>query len=164
MRSILLSKKHWLISLLLPLLLFSCSEIRLIGAYDQNVDESIQKVSKDVATLLVEIEKNILDNRTAENKYDSFRSRYTDIEGDIVALKVRTGALPKYEKVKQQIDLTDQNIRNLESLHKLNFSAPGRSPLEVLQTVRTLFEVSFTAMLQLQNGLKREKVDKSKQK
>jgi hypothetical protein len=156
--------RMWFVIALVSLTFSDCSEIRLIGAYDQAVDQNIQKISKDVATLLVEVEKNVVDNRAAENQYESFRPRYTSIEGDIAALKLRAGALPKYDKIKQQVDLVDQNIRNLEALHKSNFSAPGKSPLEVVQTVRTLFDISFTAMLTLQNGLKREKAGKPKLK
>lgn len=154
-------QNHRVFAILLSFLLMGCSEIMLIGAYDQTVDESIQKISTDVSTLLVQLEKNIVDNRQSENKYDNFRNTYIDIEGQIATLRIRTGALPKYEKVKQQVELVGKNLDNLELLHKSGFTVPGKNPTEVIETVKTLFETSFTAMLSLQNGLKREKVQKN---
>jgi hypothetical protein len=154
-------KLHWIITLLIPLFIFSCTEVRLIGAYDPTIDQSIQKISKDVSTLLIEIEKNHLDGKTADNTYDNFRKRYIDIEGETQTLKIRSNALPKYKIISSQVDLLDQNVKLLDSLHKTGFTAPGANPVPVITHVKQNFETAFTAMLALQNGLKREKVGKN---
>ncbi len=49
-------QKQWLLTLIIPLLLAGCHVV-LIGAYDQNVDESIQKISTNISTLIVKVKK-----------------------------------------------------------------------------------------------------------
>lgn len=156
----LLLRKHsgWFLSLIFPLLLSisGCTEIRLIGAYDQTVDESIQKISKDVSTLLVEIKKNITDGRAAANNYADFRGRYTAIEGEIETLRIRCGALQKYNIIQKQVDELAANIRRLEAFHKTGFTS-----IEPAEQIQKNFETAFTAMIALQNALKREKADRT---
>jgi len=128
--------------------------VLLIGAYDQNVDGSIQKISTDVSTLIVKVEKNLDDNRPGDNKYDNFRESYINILGQVEDLKIRTTSLPKYGKVTQQVILLDKNIHDLESLHKIGFTDK-----RVVEAAKTLIETSLQAMLTAQNALKREKAN-----
>ena len=146
-----------LVPILLSVFIFSCTEIRLIGAYDATVDATIQKISKDVTTLLIEVEKNQLDGKAADNAYENFRKRYIELMGETQTLQIRSNALPKYRIISSQVGLLNDNLRLLDSLHKTGFAAPGRNPIPVLNNVRTSFETAFTAMIALQNGLKREK-------
>jgi hypothetical protein len=143
----------------LPCFLIGCGEIRLVGAYDQTVDQSIQKTSADVAKLFVTLEKNLADNNSAANAYTNFRDTYIDIEAEIETIKIRTGALPKYGKVNQQVVLLQQNVQLLEQLHKSNFVQPGKNPIQAIGDLKTMFEVSFGAMLTALNALKREKAN-----
>src|SRR5690349_18337759 len=117
----LIKPKRWLTGFVASLLLVSCHVV-LIGAYDQTVDESIQKISTDVSTMIVKIEKNIDDNKPAENNYENFRESYIEIFGEIETLKIRSSSLPKYDKVTQQIVLLNKNMQDLESLHKIGFT------------------------------------------
>jgi hypothetical protein len=141
----------WLIALTIPILFVSCHVV-LIGAYDQNVDESIQKISTEISTMIVKIEKNIDDNRTIDNKYENFRDSYIDIFGEIETLKIRTNSLPKYSKVTEQVILLDKNIHDFESLHKIGFNDKA-----VVETAKGLIEQSLQAMLSAQEALKRDK-------
>lgn len=143
--------KQWFIALAAPLLLMSC-HVMLIGAYDQTVDESIQKIATDVSTMIVKIEKNIDDNKLADNKYENFRDAYIELFAEIETLKIRSASLPKYDKVTQQIELLDKSIHDLESLHKIGFTDK-----RVVETAKDLIEQSLRAMLAAQNALKREK-------
>lgn len=149
----LIRKKNWLITLIIPLLLASCHVV-LIGAYDQNVDESIQKISTNLSTLIVKVEKNIDDNKPEDNKYDSFRESYINVLGEVENLKIRTSALPKYTKVTEQVVLLGKNINDLEALHKTGFTNK-----RLVEGAKTLIEQSLSAMLTAQNALKREKVN-----
>ena len=143
--------KQWLFVFVVPLLLVSCHVV-LIGAYDETVDESIQKISTDVSTMIVKIEKNIDDNKPADNKYENFRDAYIEIFGEIETLKIRSNSLPKYTKVTEQVELLYKNIQDLESLHKIEFTDK-----KVVETAKGLIEQSLQAMLAAQNALKREK-------
>ncbi|HNW98582.1 MAG TPA: hypothetical protein PKK00_09260 [Bacteroidales bacterium] len=146
--------KTFLLSFIIPLILASCS-VRLIGAYDQVTDESIQQIQNEISTLIVKIERNI-DNKTFdENKYDNFKTSYENIFGEIESLKIRCSAIPDYKLVLDQVELLKLNIRNLESLHKLGFSTK-----EQITPVKSALEIQFVAMIKLQNALKREKQTK----
>jgi uncharacterized protein YydD (DUF2326 family) len=134
-----------------------CSEIRLVGAYDEKTDESIQKTAKDVTMLFVKVEKNIDDGNTAANSYANFRDTYIEIESDLAALRMRCSALPKYQQIVQQIDLLENNITTLESLHKTGLTSKA-----LLAPAKSAMDVAFKAMFATQNALKREKVDKGK--
>jgi hypothetical protein len=145
--------KRLLICWIIPIAL-SCTQVMLIGAYDETVDTSIQKISSGVSVLLIEIEKNIRENRTEENKYDNFRNTYVNIEGDVESLKIRTGALPKYKIITGQVDALSKSIQDLDSLHRIGFALKDTFTIRI---VKSNLETSFQSMLMLQNELKREK-------
>lgn len=158
-----IKRKRWLLQLLLPLFMVGCGEVMLIGAYDSTVDQSIQSISTDVSTLVVTLKKNFLDGKAADNAYDKFRDTYIKIEAEIQACKIRCDALPKYKEVTSQVDEFGQVFLDFEKLHKLGFVNPANAnakPVEVIETAQKTMEVGLKAMLALQNGLKREKVDK----
>ncbi|HEY1872125.1 MAG TPA: hypothetical protein VGG71_13780 [Chitinophagaceae bacterium] len=128
--------------------------VMLIGAYDQVTDESIQQIQTDVSTLLVKIEKNILDSTPDNNKYENFKDDYDNIEGEIKSLKIRVNSLPKYKIISDQVSLLDENVRDLEKFNKIGFT--NIKPVRIIDST---FEVQFSAMAALQNGLKRQKSD-----
>src|SRR6266487_2251101 len=134
-------RKHWIISLIIPLLLASCAGVMLIGAYDQVVDQNIQKIQNDVSTLLVKAEKNIIDRKIEDNKYENFRDAYSTIEGEIESLKIRCRSLTKYRIITQQVDLLEDNVRNLEAFHKTGLTDTAQTE----QLKRTM-EFSFQKM------------------
>jgi hypothetical protein len=142
-------RRHWLIAFLLPVFMFSC-QLRLAGAYDEKVDESIQKVSQDVSTLLATLENNLEGSRVKENKYELFRDSYITILAELETLKIRTQSLAKYEKLTQMVVALNQNIKDLEQLHKI-----GISNKRALDTTKTLLETSLVNLLVTQNALKR---------
>ena len=124
----------------------------LIGAYDQVTDQSIQHIQTDVSTLLVKVEKNITDGTPGNNKYENLKDDYNNIEGQIRSLKTRVSALPKYKIISDQIVVLERNIIDMEKFNKTGFTDIG--PLRVMDST---FQVQFSAMIALQNGLKREK-------
>lgn len=143
--------KCWIISLVLFSSVVSC-RVMLIGAYDQVTDESIQQIQTEVSTLLVKIEKNITNHTPDENKYENLKSDYDQIEGEIKSLQIRTNSLPKYKIISQQIATLEDNIKNLEAFNKTGFTS-----IEPVQVIDSTFQVQFSALIALQNGLKRQK-------
>ncbi|HZW71320.1 MAG TPA: hypothetical protein VFF57_10600 [Hanamia sp.] len=146
--------KSWIISLAFICTIVSC-RVMLIGAYDQVTDESIQQIQTEVSTLLVKIEKNITNNTPDGNKYENLKSDYDKIEGEIKSLQIRTNSLPKYKIISQQITTLENNIKNMEEFNKTGFTS-----MEPVQVIDSTFQVQFSAMIALQNGLKRQKVSK----
>src|SRR4051812_35148771 len=115
-------KKTLFIALLFSLL-FSCQEVRLIGAYNQNVDQSIQTISKDVSTLFTQIESNIDD--TVDYSYKALRNSYVEIEGEIQSCKTVAQGIPKYRIILNQIDALSAAVSKLKQQHQSGFVAPG---------------------------------------
>jgi hypothetical protein len=140
---------YWLISFLIPILLVSC-HVMLAGAYNEKVDEGIQKVSDDVSTLMVTLESNIDNNQLKDNKYEKFQPSYITIFSTLESLKIRTQSLPKYEQVTKMITALTQNLKDFESLHKTGFNNK-----RMLMTARSLIETSLVNVLASQNALKR---------
>jgi hypothetical protein len=141
---------HWLISLLIPIGFASC-HVMLAGAYNEKVDESIQKVSDDVSLLLVTLESNLENNRPKENSYEKFQASYITILSELQSLKIRTQSLPKYEQVTKMIVALNQNIKDFESLHKT-----GINNKRMLSTASALVETSLVNVLATENALKRK--------
>jgi len=146
--------KSWIISLAFICTIVSC-RVTLIGAYDQVTDESIQQIQTEVSTLLVKIEKNITNNTPDGNKYENLKNDYDKIEGEIKSLQIRTNSLPKYKIISQQITTLENNIKNMEEFNKTGFTS-----MDPVQVIDSTFQVQFSAMIALQNGLKRQKVSK----
>ena len=153
------TKKYFAYTILL-LLLHGCSHIMLIGAYNQNVDASIQSISQDVSTLFVEIEKNIQDNK--DFSYPVFRESYIKIESEISSCKTVAGGLPKYRIIINQINLLDSSVQVLEQDHRTGFFNAANTNLTTDQKIkaveidRSAITNSLQSMLTLQEGLKRE--------
>ncbi len=146
-----LFQKHWVLSLIIPMMLAGC-HVMLIGAYDQVTDQGIQQIQTQVSTLLVKIERNITDNTPNDNKYENLKSAYDNIEGEIKSLKIRANSLPKYKIINQQIVELELSIQDLE-----NFNKTGFTNIRPVQIIDSTFQVEFSAMAALQNGLKRQK-------
>ncbi|MXV49815.1 hypothetical protein GS399_02450 [Pedobacter sp. HMF7647] len=139
---------------LLSMLLVACSEIRLVGAYDEVTDLGIQQVQGEVSSLFVTLEKNILTNDLQSNSYNNFKNTYNQIDGQIESLQIRCGALPKYNQVLKQVNLLDSNMHLMEKFHR---SAGITDTLTIGLLKRTMV-VSFRSMIVVQNALKREKI------
>jgi hypothetical protein len=142
-----------LFGFILPVLLAGC-QVLLIGAYDQTTDQSIQKIQVDLTTVLVQLESNF-DNYTAEkNDFKNFIPSYNVIAAELENLETRCRSLPKYDIVLAQVVLLDSSVQKFETLHKMGLNRP------IVETSKSLFETTFSAMIVLQNGLKREKSTK----
>ena len=162
MSLILKKRKKWFAWLLLPFFLISCTEVRLIGVYNPNVDQSIQTISKDVSTLFAEIEANVQDGK--DFSYDTMRDFYIKIEGEIQGCITVAQGIPKYGIITGQLNLLSTALDQLKQLHMTGFAAPGATKEVIIKAVelnKSAFVTAFTGMLKLQEGLKREKADKS---
>ncbi|MDP4262145.1 MAG: hypothetical protein Q8941_06405 [Bacteroidota bacterium] len=138
--------------ILIFLAMFASCHVMLIGAYDQVTDQSIQQIQTEVSTLLVKIEKNIANNTPNDNKYENLKGTYDNIEGEIKSLVIRVNSLPKYKIISQQIELLGKNIQDMEAFNKIGFTS-----IKPVQIIDSTFQVQFSAMTSLQNGLKRQK-------
>ncbi|MEI9934761.1 MAG: hypothetical protein WDM71_07910 [Ferruginibacter sp.] len=65
--------------------------------------------------------------------------------------------MPKYKLVSIQADGLDSTFKALESFHKLGFEQSDTTSLKI---IKKTFDIEFNSIIQLQNGLKREKNSK----
>lgn len=146
-----LISKSKLLGLSFLLFISSCT-VLLIGAYDEVTDQGFQKVQTGISSLLVKIKNNI--NDPTEVNYNKFKPAYEDIEGQIESLKIRCNSLPKYKLVMVHANGLDSTFKALERFHKMGFIESDTASLRI---IKKTFDVEFNAIIQLQNGLKREK-------
>ena len=135
------------------LLIVSC-RVTLIGDYDEIADQSIQKIQSEVSSLIIKIEKNIITDDTPANNYETFKTEYSDIEGQLQSLQIRCNALPKYKTVVDQLTAFDSTIRKLEKFHsELGFTLSDTSSIRI---IKQTIQFDFKQMIILQNALKRK--------
>lgn len=139
--------------LFLPLFLAAC-KVMLIGAYDPVTDQNIQHIQNETMTMLVKMERNFDNHESTRNNYEYFRDKYEELAGEIESLKIRCKAIPKYELILEQVGLLQANLEDLEKYHKTGFKSK-----EELEPIKKALESSFSAMIVMQNALKRKKSD-----
>jgi hypothetical protein len=154
--------RKWAFYALFLFLTSSC-HVMFIGAYDQVTDEGIQKIQVDITTVITSLETNLINDEPAKNDFPGFSDTYNRINGEVESLKIRCNALPKYNIVYQQVVALDSSVHAFENLHKsYGFNKTGQTAeqkqvsLKILGDTQILFETSFSAMISLQNGLKRQ--------
>jgi hypothetical protein len=138
---------------LLPLFLAAC-KVMLIGAYDPVTDQTIQHIQNETMTMLVKMERNFDNREPAKNNYEYFRENYEELAGEVESLKIRCQSIPKYELILEQVNLLQANLQDLEKYHKTGFKSK-----EEIEPIKKAFESSFSAMIVMQNALKRKKSD-----
>ena len=129
------------------LLLSSCTSIRLISEYDDITDKKVTELQDKFAKHVVTLERII---GTKEAAYENFIPFYDDVKSDMRTLTIRANAIDKNDIVIKQLKFLDQNIADLEALHKLGFSKTSE-----IVPIRNAFETSFTSIIKLQMALKR---------
>lgn len=129
------------------LLLSACSGIRLISEYDDITDKKVTELQDKFAKHFVTLERII---GTPEAAYENFIPFYDDVKSEMRTLTIRANAIDKNDIVIKQLKFLDQNIADLEALHKLGFSKTS----EIIP-IRNAFESAFTSIIKLQMALKR---------
>jgi hypothetical protein len=133
---------------LIALMLSGCASIRLISEYDEITDRKIAELHEKFARHFVQLERLV---GSDEGDYLHFQGFYDEVKGDLRILRVRAGVLDKNEIMIQSLDLMEDNISDLEALHKLGFRQ-----LNEIIPIRNAFDASFSAMIKFMASLKRE--------
>lgn len=128
-------------------LALSCSSIRLISEYDEITDKTVTLVQEKVANYFVKIERTI---GTESAEYENYTDTFDEIKVDLNTLEVRAAAFEKNRIVQEQIQELKSMVKNLEELHKLEFTT-----YEQLEPLKKQFNSAFTAIIKLQLELKR---------
>jgi hypothetical protein len=132
---------------LMALMFSGCGSIRLISDYDEITDRKIAELHEKFSRHFVQLERLV---GTDDGDYMNFQGFYDEVKVDLRILRVRAGVLDKNEIMIQSVDLMEENISNLETLHKMGFRK-----LEEIIPIRNAFDTSFSAMIKFMAALKR---------
>jgi hypothetical protein len=132
---------------LTSLLVTAGCTIKLVADYDETTDQGVTALQRDLDRFLLELQRNI-DSESVE--YARHTDFYASILTDVGVLRVRAAARPKNEITVQQFTLLEENIKNLETLHRIGFQDP-----EELDPLISAFHVSVTAILKLELAKRR---------
>ena len=122
-------------------------QLKLVADYDEVTDQAVTALQRDVERFFIDIERNIY---TPEADYENYVDFYSEARAEINVIRVRAAARPKNEITVEQLNLLEQNLRNLEELHQIGFDDP-----EELQPLRSAFRSGFQAILTLELAKKR---------
>ena len=132
--------------LIISLLFFSCSLIRLIQEYDSISDNKITSLQEKTSKFFIKAERQI---QQSQFSYDSFINFYDDIKTDINVLLVRSRAIQKTDIIQKQLNSLLIQINTLEDLHNKKIRS-----VDELEPIKSAIENSFTAIIQFQLALK----------
>lgn len=131
----------------LAVLLSGCSEIRLIGEYDEQIDKAATELQRTMDMHLTRIAD---DPASPEAAYDANRAFYLNYEVEVRSVQIRAQAQPKYGIIEQQFTLMLDSVQQLRIAHEAGPLAP-----ETVMVLRDLFNQSWGAIIKLQRDLQR---------
>jgi len=126
--------------------LSSCTQ-KYISDYDQITDKAVTSLQRKFETFFVTVESLVDRDKCEFTNHVSF---YQNSKVDISSVQVRAKALTKNEKTIEQVSLLSDSLTTLEKLHKL-----GCFSTEQIESLRSSFNSSFTAILKLELAKKR---------
>lgn len=122
-----------------------CTTIRLVGDYDEKIDQGVTALQKSTEAQLLAIEEDGADYASTKDFYDIAKI-------EISSLRVRADAIERNSLTVRMLDKLANNIRRLEEAHK-----EGITPDEVSMLFRGGFNSQFTAILTFELAKKRGK-------
>ncbi len=115
-----------------------CATIRLVGDYDQQIDEGVTALQRQTETFLVKLE-SVGGNRVAP--YESNQAFYGEAKVAISSLRVRADATERNSLTVQMLDKLQNNFNRLENDHRHGIAK------QELSLYRGGFNSQFTAIL-----------------
>ncbi|MGB5325681.1 MAG: hypothetical protein WBN40_09695 [Pseudomonadales bacterium] len=134
-------------TLVLLLLAQAGCTIKLVASYDAETDRAVTALQRKLETFFIALEVQF---GSPQADYGEHAAFYREVKVDISALKLRARALPKNELTLKQVELLDENLALLESVHR-----EGINAIEVVQVVRDDFNTALANILQLELAKRR---------
>lgn len=126
-----------------------CVTVRLVGAYDEKIDQAATQLQKQMDTHLTRLEN--LPAGDPGLGYAPNRQFYLDYGVELRALETRAAGLPKNAITVQQIDLMESNLESLRRTHETQNTLNAAA----VQQYRELFNTAWRAILALELAKKR---------
>jgi hypothetical protein len=139
---------RWLAVLLVLAALQGCAAIRLVGDYDEKIDEGVTALQKDTEAFLVKMESAPGDDVPAYAENIAF---YDEAKVAISALRLRADATERNSITVQQLDALRRYLAGMEVAHR-----SGMKEREIALH-RSSFQTVFTAILTFELAKRRGK-------
>jgi hypothetical protein len=132
--------------------LTACTNVQLVGPYDQQTVDAVTALLQKIEGQLIRLER-VLEVPTPEAldqaKYERYTEFYDEIKLDLSLIRVRANALPQNERTVKQIDELGAAIGNFEQLHR------GGLNRQVVSTSRRILSQAIEAILKAEFAKKR---------
>jgi len=130
------------IYLFLMILFSSCAfQVKLVGKYDEVLDESIRELHTETSSFFISLKKDLNNSSPDYGDYESF---YEDINGKLSFLILRSEILEKDAKANTLTNLLNDlslQYNDMEELHQNNMIGS-----QVLESTKKAFERSFRSI------------------
>lgn len=133
--------------LLIFVLLLSGCAVKLISSYDEQTDNAITALQKDMTQFFLTVERQA---GLPECQYSNHVMFYQQAKVALSAIAVRTKAIEANELTVEQVELLQDSLSNLEQLHQLGCFTSNQ-----VANLRSNFDSSITAILKLELAKKR---------
>lgn len=121
-----------------------CVTVRLVGAYDAQVDEGATRLQRGMDAFLTRLASVPADD--ASRTYAPNRTFYIDYGVDLRALEMRAASLPRNTITVQQLEGIERSVEQLRAVHE----AQNGLSTAVLPAYRDQFNQSWRAILTLE--------------
>jgi hypothetical protein len=140
------SRRFVFFSIFLSVMVCSCRPFRLVQSADDVTERRLISLQEKFSRFFIRLERQVGKPESSLVKYTDF---YEDIRTDLAVLQIRNRALDKSEIVRDQLDLLDKEVGELESLH-----GGGFQDVREVWVLRETIEETMVAMFKWQFTLK----------
>lgn len=131
------------------LILFTACKITLLSAYDEVTDKVLSEMQQSTTSFFVQYETT---PTASELKYANQQPFYQGLKTSSRTLRIRNNAIEQNRPMITMLDLLDENINLMDSLHRQK--PDGLLAPHDVRLLRSAFETQYTAMFKFILALK----------
>lgn len=135
--------------LLFSIVLFTACKVTLLSAYDEVTDQSLSAMQQSTTAFFVKHETNPGSQDLAYKNQQPF---YEDLKIKSRTIRIRNNAIEKNKIMINMLDLLDENINLMDSLH--HKKPNGLLSQSDVTLLKSAFEQQYTAMFKFIMALK----------
>lgn len=134
---------------LATLLLFTACKLTLLSAYDETTDRVLSEMQQSTTAFFVQYETT---PAAPGLKYENQQPFYQGLKTSSRTLRIRNNAIEQNKPMITLLDLLDENINLMDSLHRQK--PDGLLAPHDVRLLKSAFETQYTAMFKFILALK----------
>lgn len=135
--------------LLLSIFLFTACKVTLLSAYDEVTDKTLSEMQQSTTTFFVKHETN---PGSQDLSYNNSQPFYEGLRVKSRTVRIRNNAIEKNKIMINMLDLLDENVNLMDSLHK--GKPNGLLTKADVTLLKNAFESQYTAIFKFIMALK----------